>query len=82
MLLILNEHAIFTANIPAAHKTFLQQRWQEMTTIPNYDPLNDGYIVYLSEAETTLPLTTLNLSFRLDELCFEGGWFDSTSGGS
>ncbi len=80
MLLILNEQAISTATIPLAHKAFLQQRWDNLATLPNYDPVNDGYAVYLTEAEVAEPLTALNLNFRLDELSFEGGWLDKASG--
>ena len=80
MLLILNEQAILAANIPTTHKAFLQQRWLNLASITNYEPVNDGCVVYLSEAETMVPLTELNLSFRLEDLCFEGGFFDKASG--
>ena len=80
MLLILNEQAIETANLPPAHKAFLQQRWLNLASLPHYDPLIDGYVVYMYEDEVQKPLTPLNLKFRLDELSFEGGWLDKNSG--
>ena len=80
MLLILNEQAIETANLPPAHKAFLQQRWLNLASLPNYNALNDGYAVYLTGDEALEPLSALNLSFRLDELSFEGGWLDTDSG--
>ncbi len=33
MLQILDAHVILTADIPATHKTFLQQRWQNLVSL-------------------------------------------------
>ena len=63
-----------------AHKIFLQQRWQNLASMPDYEPLRDGYAVYLTEQEVAEPLTALKLDLRLADLCFEGGWLDRASG--
>ena len=79
MLLALSEQAILTADIPLAHKRFLQQRWDNLASLPDYEPLRDGYAVYLTETEAAEPLSALNLNWRLDEMTFEGGWLDKNS---
>ena len=80
MLQILDAQVILTADIPTTHKTFLQQRWQNLASLSGYDPQNDGYTVYLTEAEAQEKLSALHLDVRLEDMCFEGGWLDEASG--
>lgn len=80
MLKILNQEVIQTANIHEAQKAFLQQRWDNLAGMEGYEPLRDGYAVFLTEDEARERLTDLNLDFKLEELCFEGGWLDNESG--